>query len=114
MTVTLSPYAVAHWSPGQFDPHHVSICGHVVSESDCLRLVDEEKSEYRIGIVDDSVANAETIRSWPLKESTVCLLNVDIGWVLSTVRISRIHSIEFRFQTTNRDVYLQLWPPEDC
>ncbi len=112
MTITLSPSTVAKWEQGTGVPTQaIHLVGLIEVNGDSIRLVDLERGDYKIDIVDPRFRSPDVLREWPIKSNVACGLCVDIEWVLSTVRICRINELTVDFPIVQPNGIACLWPP---
>lgn len=112
MTITLSPSTIARWEKDTGTPtQKIYVFGFIEVDNDSLRLVDPERNDYKIDIVDPRFRRPEVLREWPIKSNIACGLCVDIEWVLSTVRICRIIELTVHFPIEQPNGVACLWPP---
>lgn len=78
----------------------------------CLRVVDPDRTHYRIDIADECFTKTSMVDEWPIKPGVRCCLCVDIEWVLSTVRICRINQFTISFPIEQPNGIACLWPPD--
>ncbi len=113
MTITLTPYSVARAQPWNHNSKGIDICGLLLVQDSNLRIVDPEYNDYRIDIVDKQFSNSDTLSQWPLAPFAECLMVVDIEWILSTVRISKIHKLQVRCPWERKYNYKTIWISEE-
>ncbi len=74
-----------------------------------LRLIDTEKHTYRVDVRDPRFC-PENLALWPLKPSAEALVQVEVGWVLSTVVVQRIVDVSLHFPPDTEHQWSLRWP----
>lgn len=64
--------------------------GKLVIDSESLRLVDHNKPDFKIDVLDPRFTSKYALLNWPFSQSADYLLGVELQWVLSTVKIRKI------------------------
>ena len=113
MSITLTPSVIAKWTEHSSAPtERISLTCLIEVDGECLRVVDPERTDYKIDIVDERFATKSMIDGWPIRPEVRCGLCVDIEWVLSTVRICRVNELTVRFPIEQPNGIACLWPPD--
>ena len=111
MPMSFSPSTIAKWEKGNRTPTDICTVGYVVVDGESLRLVDPDRSDFKIDIVDPRFCRINVLKDWPIKPTVSCMLSVDVEWVLSTVRICRVNELTIRFPIDEPNGIACLWPP---
>ena len=113
MTMTLSPSTVAKWEKDTGMPtQDIHLMGFLDVDGDSLRLVDPERQDFKIDIVDPRFLEPKLLGGWPLNPNAHFWICVDIEWVLSTVRICRVNHLTVHFPIDEPNGVACLWPPD--
>lgn len=111
MPMTFTPAVIAKWEQGQHPSEMISLVAFVHLDSGQLRLVDPERHDYKIDVVDPRFTDPDVIAAWPIKDTIQCGMLVDIEWILSTVRVCRVHQLSVSFPIETPNGLACFWPP---